>query len=170
MLFLSAPWPDTTDPNAPNNGEGTEGAGGANPEGAQGAGGGTAENGGANPAENSTANTYVNTAYALALEDMERTPVGEELALWSYIHLIHLSATENGQQRLGETAGFLDQGFIERYSNPGNISEVQSALPAPTVFATEEYALYIYDLPTGERFIIYFDPAQSRCVGFNLQL
>ena len=143
--------------------------------------------------------TAGDSPYALSLNNLERMPVGEELALWSYVHLIALSAAEAGQHKLAETAGFLDAGFTERYAHFNSANQAQPheaepsitqppigqtspsqsptaqptisqpLLPTPTIFATEQYALYIYDLPTDVRFILYYDPTNTRCVGFNIQ-
>ncbi|MDR2197107.1 MAG: hypothetical protein LBO07_03990 [Coriobacteriales bacterium] len=64
-------------------------------------------------------------------------------------------ATENGEAtESGEAAERSDAALIFPLT--------------PTVFATAENLLYIYDLPEGARAIIYLDPATKRCVGFNL--
>jgi hypothetical protein len=41
--------------------------------------------------------------------------------------------------------------------------------PTPLVYATEEYELFIYDLPNGMRLILYMNPVVPLCLGFNLQ-
>lgn len=116
--------------------------------------------------------------YALNLEGVEHTASGEWLSIWSYVHLIALSAAENGQTQLRDAASTLDTGFYERYVGPTTPVEGEEAteedtepyLPDAIVFAEVEHALYIYDLPNGMRFILYYDTDTSRCVGFNLQI
>lgn len=108
--------------------------------------------------------------YALDLSNLERMPVDQELALWSFVHFIAVCAAENGQFELEAAASLLDTGFNTRYASSGNAHTKDSYLPTPTAFATEEYDLYLYDLPTDVRFILYYDALNARCVGFNLQL
>lgn len=175
MIFLSPPWVPSADA-VGQNPEAT-GEGGAAPTDATPPAGGVAAPDNASPEGETTTPPDGTTMaseeyphYALVLDGLERAPVGEELALWSFTHLIALSAAENGQVLLGEAATTLDTGFTERYANSESASKSQGYSPTPTVFATEEYALYIYDLPTGVRFILYYDTEESRCVGFNLQL
>ncbi|MDR3052594.1 MAG: hypothetical protein LBU48_01875, partial [Coriobacteriales bacterium] len=40
----------------------------------------------------------------------------------------------------------------------------------PFVLTSEDFRLFIYDLPDKTRLIIYLDPAAMRCTGFSLQL
>lgn len=106
----------------------------------------------------------------LDLSGLKQVPVGEELAIWSFAHRVVFSSEANNQYLLHEAVILLDSGFSNRYANPEDVKgNGQNYSPNPTVFATEEYALYIYDLPNDVRFIIYFDSDASRCVGFNLQ-
>lgn len=120
-------------------------------------------------------------SYALNLEGVVRAPSGEERALWSFAHLIALAAAETGQNQLGAAAGLLDTGFSQQYFNPNTSNQngggKPDAEPAEEIyepnaipFTTEEYELSIYDLPNDVRFILYYNPNNSRCVGFNLQL
>lgn len=125
--------------------------------------------GGATADESETLTTS-NNPYALNLDGYERKPVGEELSLWSYVHLVAQSAAENEQYALQGAAAVLDNAFSERYANPDTESENLTYSPTPIIFSTVDYLLYIYDLPTNVRFILYYDSAQSRCVGFNLQI
>ncbi|MDR1713332.1 MAG: hypothetical protein LBR39_04170 [Coriobacteriales bacterium] len=50
----------------------------------------------------------------------------------------------------------------------GSVPTAEPVVLTPTVFATEDFLLYIYDLPSGVRLVLYLDPNNLHCLGFNL--
>lgn len=158
LIFLSEPWIAVPDPADANADTGNAAALENTPP------------TGDKPAAGSEEVATEPSPYALDLESLERIPAGEELTIWRYVHMITISAAENGQSQLSEAAAVLDNGFYSRYGAVEATEDGESYSPTPTVFSTEEYALYIYDLPNETRFILYFDTTYTRCAGFNLQL
>jgi hypothetical protein len=53
-------------------------------------------------------------------------------------------------------------------AEPEELPEITYTALTPTIFATGDYLLYIYDLPDNERLILYLNPDTLHCRGFNL--
>ncbi|MDR1083235.1 MAG: hypothetical protein LBL27_05140 [Coriobacteriales bacterium] len=111
---------------------------------------------------------------------IEHLPVEEDRYLWSFVYVFSREAKAIDQQKLFGAFRQLEVTYEYRYGYPFTIllpvqaaepellPEVEYMAPTPTVFATEEYLLYIYDMPDGERLILYLNPISLRCMGFNL--
>jgi hypothetical protein len=186
-----SPEDSSTDSSADTEGGGTEAAeggtgastepGAADAEGTTNgpAGAGTGAGGdGTTPAgEGDSAATAEGSTAPTAIEPL---PVGEDQYLWSFIYATAREARIINQSELFLAFRQLELGYENRYgypytrllpiqpASPENLPEVKPLSLTPTPFATADYLLYIYDLPTGERLILYLDPLSRHCLGFNL--
>ncbi|MDR0350215.1 MAG: hypothetical protein LBH64_01535 [Coriobacteriales bacterium] len=107
-------------------------------------------------------------------------PLQEDEYLWSFIYATAREAKTIEQQELFLAFRQLELTYETRYGYPYTVllpiqptepevlPEVESESLTPTVFVTGDYLLYIFDLPSGERLILYLDPRTSHCLGFNL--
>jgi hypothetical protein len=113
--------------------------------------------------------------------------IEEDRQIWSFAFATTKEAEAHGQATLFSTFSLLDANYDYRYGrafetfipgyptqgeddrvDPGATADDASAQLAPTVFATETFNLYIYNLPNGMRLILYVLPESSQCVGFSL--
>jgi hypothetical protein len=116
----------------------------------------------------------------LAQSKVEHPPVEEDQYLWSFAYTASREAKVIGQEDLFLAFRQLELVYEYRYgysytmllpvlpAEPELLPDIEYLSLTPRVFATEEYLLYIYDLPNGERLILYLDPTSLRCMGFNL--
>jgi hypothetical protein len=117
---------------------------------------------------------------AVARPTIEYLPLEEDQYLWSFAYVMAREAKAIEQQELFVAFRQLELTYEYRYgypftmllpvqpAEPEVLPEVEYASLTPTVFATEDYLLSIYDLPNGERLILYLNPTSLRCMGFNL--
>jgi hypothetical protein len=111
---------------------------------------------------------------------VEHPPVEEDQHLWSFAYATAREADVIGQQNLFAAFRQLELIYEYRYSYPFTmllpvqptepevLPEIDYISLTPMPFATEEYLLYIYDLPSGERLVLYLNPTSLRCMGFDL--
>jgi hypothetical protein len=166
---------DTGDANA-GAGTGTD-PGGASTEETNGAGSGADDTKEADPAN---AGTTENDNDPTASFIVEHPPVEEDRYLWSFAYAIAREANLIGQQNLFSAFRQLELIYEYRYdypytmlipvqpTEPEVLPEIDYISLTPTPFATEEYLLHIYDLPSGERLVLYLNPTSLRCMGFDL--
>jgi hypothetical protein len=121
-----------------------------------------------------------NTETQPAPPAVEYLPVEEDRQLWSFAYTTAREAWLMDQQGLFFAFRQLELTFESRYGYPfitllGAAPGASEDLPlidpvplTPTPFATADYLLYIYDLPTEERLILYLNPLDRQCMGFNL--
>jgi hypothetical protein len=114
------------------------------------------------------------------LSVVEHPPVEEDQNLWSFAYATSREAKAINQQELFSAFRQLELIYEHRYgylftmllpvqpAKPEELPEIEYTALTPTVFATGEYLLYIYDLPDGKRIVLYLDSITRRCVGFNL--
>jgi hypothetical protein len=143
---------------------GTEGTEGAESEGA----------------ESGITGTETTTETGIAQPVVEYLPVEEDQYLWSFAYATSREAKAINQQELFFAFRQLELSYEYRYSypfitllplqpaKPEELPEIAYTPLTPTVFATGEYLLYIYELPSDERLILYLNPNTLRCKGFNL--
>ncbi|MCL1846695.1 MAG: hypothetical protein FWF91_01855 [Coriobacteriia bacterium] len=113
---------------------------------------------------------------------IEHLPVEDDENIWSFSYATSREAQLIGQQALFQSFRQLEFYYETRYGYPYTQllplqSSEEEALPPitytplyPQVITTSEYLLYSYNLPTGERLILYIEPINLRCIGFNLLL
>jgi hypothetical protein len=111
---------------------------------------------------------------------VEHPPVEEDRYLWSFAYATAREANLIGQQNLFSAFRQLELIYEYRYdypytalipvqpTEPEVLPEIDYISLTPTPFATEEYLLHIYDLPSGERLVLYLNPTSLRCMGFDL--
>ncbi|MDR1185027.1 MAG: hypothetical protein LBK67_09555 [Coriobacteriales bacterium] len=111
---------------------------------------------------------------------VEHLPVEEDQYLWSFAYATSREANMIGQRELFSAFRQLELIYEYRYgypftaqlpvrpTEPEELPEIDYISLTPTPFATEEYLLYIYDLPNGERLVLYLNPTSLRCMGFDL--
>jgi hypothetical protein len=104
----------------------------------------------------------------------------EDQYLWAFAYATAREARAVNQQDLFFAFRQLELNYERRYgypftmllplkpSEPEELPEVEYTALTPTFFATGDYLLSIYDLPTGERLVLYLDPNTLHCRGFNL--
>jgi hypothetical protein len=107
-------------------------------------------------------------------------PLDEDRYLWSYVYAISREARLINQQNLFSAFRQLEMNYESRYNypftmllpiqpaEPESFPDVEFSILTPTVFATRDYLLYIYDQPDGKRLILYLDSKTMHCRGFNL--
>ncbi|MDR0350082.1 MAG: hypothetical protein LBH64_00845 [Coriobacteriales bacterium] len=111
----------------------------------------------------------------------DHPPLAEDAQLWSFVYATAREARIFDQQGLFLTFRQLELNYEHRYgypytallplqpTEPEQLDEVEYSSLTPLVVTTRDHLLYIYDLPSGERLILYLDPNSLRCLGFNLQ-
>ncbi|MDR1015788.1 MAG: hypothetical protein LBL86_12555 [Coriobacteriales bacterium] len=111
---------------------------------------------------------------------LDHPPVTEDAHLWSFSYATAREAKVFDQPELFLAFRQLELTYEHRYGYPytallplqpaeaEELPEVEYTALTPVPFATADFLLYIYDLPSGERFILYLDPNTLRCMGFNL--
>jgi hypothetical protein len=152
--------------------EGEEGAEGTGADGAEGA-EGTTET----PAADDTGGADANTATQPRIEHL---PVEEDRDLWSFVYATAREAQIIGQTELFSAFRQLELTYEYRYgypftallpvqpAEPEELPEVTYVALTPSALMTEDYLLSIYDLPSGERLVLYLNPSNLHCMGFNL--
>ncbi|MDR3037306.1 MAG: hypothetical protein LBU31_02710 [Coriobacteriales bacterium] len=110
-------------------------------------------------------------------------PPEEERHLWSFAYTTSREAKAFDQPSLMRAFRQLECTYENRWGYPYTSllaappEEPETDFPGdeytpllpPTPFKTADYLLNIYDLPDGNRLILYLDPSTSHCKGFNLQ-
>jgi hypothetical protein len=111
---------------------------------------------------------------------LDHPPVTEDAHLWSFSYATAREARVFDQHNLFLAFRQLELTYEYRYgypytallplqpAEPEELPEVEYTALTPVPFATADFLLYIYDLPSGERLILYLDPDTLRCMGFNL--
>jgi hypothetical protein len=111
---------------------------------------------------------------------IEYRPVEEDRYLWAFSYVISREAKVVNQQELFSAFRQLELNYEYRYgypftmllpvqpAEPEELPEITYTALTPTIFATGDYLLYIYDLPDNERLILYLNPDTLHCRGFNL--
>jgi hypothetical protein len=88
---------------------------------------------------------------------------------YGYSYRLYLLFQGGGSAEIGGVGGIEDPGEAGDLNGSDVDAAKTELFPlTPTVFATAENLLYIYDLSEGVRVIIYLDPVTKHCVGFNL--
>jgi hypothetical protein len=107
-------------------------------------------------------------------------PVGDDQYLWSFAYAISREARLINQQSLFSAFRQLELNYDYRYgypftrllpiqpAEPENLPASELMMLTPTTFTERDYQLHIYDLPDGERLVLYLNPLTLRCMGFNL--
>jgi hypothetical protein len=151
---------ESTDPDAGENGGSSEESSSAN-----------------GPAGDDTGSTGVNTT---AQSPVEHLPVEEDRYLWGFVYATAREAWLVNQTELFSAFRQLELIYEYRYNypftqllpaqpvEPEALPEVSYATLTPTVLTTGDYLLSIYDLPSGERLVLYLNPSSHQCMGFNL--
>jgi hypothetical protein len=111
---------------------------------------------------------------------IEYRPVEEDQYLWAFSYVISREAKAVNQQELFSAFRQLELNYEYRYgypftmllpaqpAEPEELPEIAYTALTPTIFATGDYLLYIYDLPDNERLVLYLNPDTLHCRGFNL--
>jgi len=106
--------------------------------------------------------------WSFAFATTKEAEVHDQAVLFGAFSLLNASY----DYRYGQPFESLIPGYPAQTENEGAHAEVTaddaSSQLAPTVFATETFNLYIYNLPNGMRLILYVLPESSQCVGFSL--
>jgi hypothetical protein len=107
-------------------------------------------------------------------------PVEQDQYLWSFAYIISREARLINQQSLFSAFRQLELNYDYRYgfpftrllpiqpAEPEDLPESELMMLTPTMFTERDYQLHIYDLPDGERLVLYLNPLTLRCMGFNL--
>ena len=107
-------------------------------------------------------------------------PIDEDRYIWSFAYAISREALIIDQTTLFSAFRQLDLFYEIRYSYsypqllpnplpfPENLPDVEQVTLAPQPLLSDQYLLYIYNLPTGDQLILYIEPDSLRCIGFNL--
>jgi hypothetical protein len=113
-------------------------------------------------------------------EDLSHRPIDEERNLWSFAYVISREAHVINQQSLYFAFRQLELNYENRYGYAYTAlfpipSEEIEELPAVEYvtltaidFVAQDSILYIYNLSSDERLILYLDPTTMHCKGFNL--
>jgi hypothetical protein len=111
---------------------------------------------------------------------VEHLPVEEDRYLWAFVYATAREAHLIDQTELFSAFRQLELTYEYRYGypftmllpvqpvEPEALPEIAPTALTPTVLTTGEYLLSIYDLPSGERLVLYLNPANRHCMGFNL--
>jgi len=112
---------------------------------------------------------------------IEHPPLREDQIIWSFAYSISRQALLIDQQRLFRAFRQLELHYEVRYDyaytlllpiqSPEEeiLPEVAYTLLTPLVIrSSDQYLLYVYNLPTGEQLILYLEPINLKCMGYNL--
>jgi hypothetical protein len=111
-------------------------------------------------------------------------PLIEHLAIWSFVCAVESQADEAGQGRLASSFRQIDLSFCARYQYSFEywLADQQGKAPREDVIYNDRlklepqiwnynqnYTLYISDLDSGVRVILYVDAGSGDCMGFTIQ-
>ncbi|MDR0308643.1 MAG: hypothetical protein LBH87_01780 [Coriobacteriales bacterium] len=123
----------------------------------------------------SNANATINPHYL---------PVNENMSLWAFVHTTTQEVDQNNQAILYDHFRTIDTSFQKQYGysfigllkiqsgfvpSPEELAPINGVEIVPQIFTTNEYRLFIYDLPSSIRVILYLDVSTKECAGFTIQ-
>jgi len=111
---------------------------------------------------------------------IEHPPTPEDVNIWSFAYVISREALLIDQRALFYAFRQIELIYESRYSysftmllpvqlvEKEQLPEVDYVPLNPILFRSDQYLLYIYNLPTGERLVLYLNPKNLVCMGFSL--